>query len=69
MYVIFDEAGLPVLCGVDSGVTLKRCSITFKSDRNGQLIPGSGTATVEVSVPWSKVRQRYVDVPLRFSKH
>lgn len=66
MYVTYNDQGMPVLEGVAPGVVLKRCTIVFKADRNGQLIRGSGTATVEVTVPGSNRRQRYVDVPLRF---
>jgi hypothetical protein len=66
MFVTFNDQGMPLLGGVDPGAVLKRCTILFKADRNGQLIPGSGTATVEVTVPGSSRRQRYTDVPLRF---
>ena len=65
MYVTFGEDHLPVLKEVIAGTVMHSCKISFRPDKDGQLVIGSGSASVVVSVPGLKGRQRYNNVPLR----
>lgn len=62
MHIEFTREGMPELVGALPGFALIRCRVEFNSNRQGQLVLGSGKAKITVRSPVGKVSRHIVSL-------